>query len=85
METITATEARKQFFHLIQEGKMIEISHPKNHMIMINKTDYNRLWQAMIIQEMDEALERAKGQKRYSTEELECMMAEILNTRENRG
>ena len=79
METLSATEARKQLFSLLQEGKSVEIRHPKNSMVLLPKMEFDRLWRAMINQEIDEALERAKGQSRYTTEEVETMVAEVLS------
>ena len=79
METYSVTEARRQFSQIINSGKTIEVKHPKHPIIIIPKEKFQALEDELLMREMDEALERAKGQKRYTSDEVDAMMAEILN------
>ncbi|MGK5095169.1 hypothetical protein WDW89_24560 [Deltaproteobacteria bacterium TL4] len=79
METYSVTEARRQFSQIINSGETIEVTHPKHPIIIIPKEKFQALEDELLMREMDEALERAKGQKRYTSDEVDAIMAEILN------
>lgn len=79
MQSYNVTEARKQFSQIINSGKTVEIKHPQNPVIIIPKDDFQAMEDELLMREMDEALERAKGQKWYTSEEVDAMMAEILS------
>lgn len=78
MRAITATEARKHIFQLIKDGEKVEIRHPQRSMILVSKDEFDQLEKEIFMREMDDALERAKGQKRYTTEQVEAMLVEVL-------
>jgi len=78
MQTITATEARNHIFQLIKKGHRVEIKHPQRSMILISKDEFDKMEKELFMKEMDDALTRAKGQKRYTTEQVEIMLAEVL-------
>ena len=78
MQTITATEARNHIFQLIKAGHRVEIKHPLRSMILVKKDEFDKMEKELFMKEMDEALARAKGQKRYTTEQVEAMLVEVL-------
>ncbi len=45
----------------------------------VSAEKFQALEDELLMREMDEALERAKNQKRYTSEEVDAMMAEILS------
>lgn len=82
MRTITATEARKQLFQILKEGKRVEIQHPKNSMVLLAKEELDALETELLMKEMDEAL--AQPHKWYTSEQVDAMLAEVLKRKQER-
>ncbi len=78
MKTLTTTQVRNNIFNIIKNGENIEIKHPVRSMVIVDKAEYEKMFKALVNQEMDDALEKAKGEKRYSTEEVDLMLAKVL-------
>ena len=78
MKSLTATEARKSLFQIIKEGQRVEIKHPMTPMIILPKQELEQMENELFRKQMEEALQKAKGQKRYTTEQVEAMLAEVL-------
>ena len=79
MRTITATEARKQLFQILKEGKRVEIQHPKNSMVILTKEELESLENELLMKEMDEAL--AQPHQWYTSQQVDAMLAEVLKRR----
>ena len=84
MRTLNVTEARRQFSEIINSGETVEVQHPRHPVVILPKAKFQVLEDELLIKEMDEALERAKGQRRYTSEEVDAMMAEILSRKKER-
>ena len=79
MEIYSVTDARRRFSQIINSGETVEVKHPNHPVIIIPKEKYQALEDEILMLEMDEALKKAEGQKRYSSEEVDAMMKAIQN------
>jgi len=79
MRTYNVTEAREHFSSILNSGEIVEVAHPKHPAIIMPKEKFQALEDEWLMREMDEALERAKDQKRYTSEEVDAVMDEMLS------
>lgn len=75
MEKLTATQARKELLSLVRNGTPVEIQHRENTMVLVPKTLWKQINDDLVNRQMDEAL--AQSQKRYTSEEVDAMLAEV--------
>lgn len=76
MQVITATKARKEIYNLIKAKRRVEIQHKEGSVVLIPKEELENLEREALAFEMDQI---RRTQKKYSDEEVQAMLAEVMN------
>ena len=77
METLTVTETRQQLTQIIKEGKSIEIDHPSQKMILMPKSELEKLQTELLIAKAERIV--ASNAKKYTTAEVDAMLEGVLH------
>ena len=76
MESITATEARKEIYNLLKAKKRVEIKHKNGTMVMIPKEEFDQLERESLAFEMDHII---ATQEKFTSEEVNAMLATVMD------
>ena len=82
MRTLNVTQAKKEISSIINNREIVEVHNPKRTVVIIPKENFIELEKTALIAEAREALEKAKGKKRYSDAEVDLMLAKVLERKE---
>ena len=75
MEAYNVRETRKNLSKIFKSGKMVTIKHPTHPVIIMPQEQYFELEKEIMSLQMD--LAEAISKKKYSTEEVEAMIAQV--------
>ncbi len=76
MQSMNATQARKEIYNLIKAQKRIEIRHKEGAMVLLPKEELDRLERDALAYEMDQI--RASEEK-FTDEQVNAMLAKVMN------
>ena len=75
MEEYNVRETRENLSKIFKSGKTVSVNHPTNPVIIMPKEKYLEWEKELMNLQMD--LAEAKSRKKYSTAEVEAMIAEV--------
>ena len=78
MLNVTASQLRVDIFKLLKANQPFEVKHHNNSFVVLPKREYDEMYKAMVVKEYKEAMEEASGQERYTSEEVDAMLAKVL-------
>ncbi|MGK5094515.1 hypothetical protein WDW89_21185 [Deltaproteobacteria bacterium TL4] len=78
MLTLTIKEAKKSFSKILNDQKTVAVKNPTHTSVIVPFSYFQELERAAIILESRQSMEEAKGQKRYSDEEVDQLIAKVL-------
>ncbi|MGK5093907.1 hypothetical protein WDW89_18075 [Deltaproteobacteria bacterium TL4] len=79
MEVYKISEARKNFSKIMSLGYPIEIKSPQEEVVVLPKSRYLEMEMKLVNTEMDLAELRQQGKPKYTTEQVEAMLAAVRN------
>ena len=82
MRTLNVTQAKKEFSSILNSRETVEVHNPKTTVVIIPKENFIELEKIALIAEAREALEKAKGKKRYTDTEVDLMLAKVLERKD---
>ena len=80
METYNVRETRENLSKIFKSGKTIEVRHPTHPVYIVPKDTYLELERELMNLQMD--LAEARSRKKYSTEEVEAMIAQVMENKD---
>lgn len=78
MEIFNVRDARENLSKIFKSKKIVEIRHPTHPVVIMPKDQFQAMEDELMMLQMDIA--EATSKKKYSTEEVEAMIAEVKET-----
>lgn len=79
MQTLTATQTKKDFYTILKATKMVEVKHKEGNSVMLSKVKFDKMGTEFIKFEIEKTL--ASGQKILSGKAVESRIAKVLKAR----